>query len=112
MNEAGFWYGSFDLSLPTLCCELACEGIWVHPKIRVLPSATLSQTLDLENFATASQLCCQQNSSTVEFVGHTYDGRRVVAGRTKIIYMSVDRNALTPSLRFVVLLIVPKLCSS
>jgi len=43
-------------------------------KITVLPSGTLPQTLDLENFATASR-CCQQNSSTVELVDRTYDGR-------------------------------------
>jgi len=40
---------------------------------------TLSQTLKLENFATASQSCCEQNSSTVELVDHNYDGRRAVA---------------------------------
>jgi len=40
-------------------------------------NGTLSKTLDFENFATASQSCSQQNSSTVELVDHTYDGRRV-----------------------------------
>ena len=40
---------SFHLR-PTLCYK----EIWVSPKIRVRPSGTLSQTLDLENFATAS----------------------------------------------------------
>ena len=58
---------------PTLCYK----EIWVSPKIRVLPSVTLSQTPDLENFATASGSRCQQNSSsssssTVEFVDDTY----------------------------------------
>ena len=38
-------------------------------KIRVLPS--LSPNLDKENFATASQWCCEQNSSTVELVDWT-----------------------------------------
>ena len=33
-----------------------------------------------ENFATASRLRCQQNSSTVELVDHICDGRRVVHG--------------------------------
>jgi len=46
------------------------------PKIRVLPSGTCAQTPHLENFATASPSCCQQNlsssSSTVEFVDDTY----------------------------------------
>ena len=57
---------------PTLCCK----EIWVSPKIMALPSGTLFQTLDLENFATASRSRCQQNSSsqssTVEFVDDTY----------------------------------------
>jgi len=43
---------------------------------------TLSQTPELENFATASRSSSQQNSSTAELVDHTYDGQRVVAGRT------------------------------
>jgi len=58
------------------------KEIRVPPKIRVLPSGTLSQTLDIENFASASRSCRQQNSWTVELVKHTYDCRRVVAGRT------------------------------
>ena len=45
-------------------------------KIRVLPS--LSPNLDKENFATASQWCCQQNSSTVELVDWTRRGNRVL----------------------------------
>jgi len=44
---------------------------------------SLSRTLDLENFASASRSCLQQNSSTVEFVDHSYDGRRVASGRTQ-----------------------------
>ena len=55
-----------------------CKEIRVSPKIRVLNAGTLSQTLDLENFATASQ----QNSLTVELVDHSRDDRHVVAGRT------------------------------
>ena len=62
----------------------------------VIPSGTLSQTLDLENFVTASRPRCQQNSSTVELVDDTYDGRRVVAVYCK----SVNYNALIPLLRF------------
>ena len=52
------------------------------PQMRVIFSGTLSETLDLENFATASRRYNQQNSSTVELVDHTYDGRRVMARRT------------------------------
>ena len=37
------------------------------------------------NFATANRSSCQQNSSTVELADHTYDNRRVVAGRTQFI---------------------------
>jgi len=51
------------------------KEMWVSPKITVLPCGTLSQTLDLENFATASRSRCQQHSSsssTVEFVDDTY----------------------------------------
>jgi len=49
------------------------KEIWLFPKIMVLPSGTSSQTPDLENFAMASRLRCQQNSSssTVEFVDDT-----------------------------------------
>jgi len=71
-------------------------------KIRALPSETLSQTLDLENFATTSRSCCQQNSSTVELVDHSHDGRLIVA----VYYTSVDRNALTPLLRILVGLVI------
>jgi len=63
---------------PTPCYE----EIRVPLKIRVLSCGTLSQTLDLENFATASRSCYQQNSSTVEPADHTYDSLRVVAGCT------------------------------
>ena len=64
-----------------------CKEIWVSPKIQVLSSGTLSKsnTPDLENFATASWLHCQQNS----FVMAVY-------------YKSVNCNPLTPLLRFVV----------
>ena len=54
--------------------RLYCKEIRVYP--RVLPSGTLAQTQDLQNFATASQSRCQQNSSTMEPVDH---GRRAVA---------------------------------
>ena len=50
--------------------------------MRVIFSGTLSETLDLENFATASRRYNQQNSSTVELSDHTYDGRRIMARRT------------------------------
>jgi len=46
--------------------------IWVSRKIRALSFGNLLQTLDFENFATASRSCCQQKSSTVELVDDTY----------------------------------------
>jgi len=49
-NRAGVWHWRF--LLPITHC------LWVSPKIRVLTSGTLSQTLDLKNFATASWLSC------------------------------------------------------
>jgi len=58
--------------------DLCCGNSGSLENTSALPSGTLSQTLDLNNFATASRLCCQ-NSSTVELVHHTYDGRRVAA---------------------------------
>jgi len=62
--------------LPSTYSTLRYKEIWVSPKIRVLPSVTLSQTPDLENFATASRSRCQQHSSssssTVEPVDDTY----------------------------------------
>jgi len=69
-------------------------------KIRVLPSGTLPQTLHLENFATASRSCCQQNSSTVELVDHTYERSTRRCWTHVVYYTSVDRNPLTPLLRF------------
>jgi len=62
--------------LPSTYTTLCYKEIWVSPKIRVLPSRTLSQIPDVENFATASRSRRQQNSSssssTVEFVDDTY----------------------------------------
>jgi len=62
-------------------------------EIRVLPSGTLFQTPDLENFATeVDGRACSP---------HLYDNRRVVA----VYYKSINCNLLTPLLRFVVALL-------
>ena len=58
------------------CPILCCEEIWVVPKVRVIPSGTLSQTPDLENFVTASRSRCRQclsspSSTAVELVDDT-----------------------------------------
>ena len=70
-------------------------GIWVSPIIKVLPSWTLSQTLDLENFATEVDCVVnnEQNSSTVEVVEDIYDG-------VVVYYTSVNCNPLTLLVRF------------
>jgi len=73
--------------LPSSYPGLCYKEIWVSLKMRVLPSGTLFQTPDLENFATASRSRCQQNSSTV-------DSLRVVA----VYYTPVSCNPLTPLL--------------
>jgi len=64
---------------------LCWKEIQFSPKITVFSSAvhSLSLYLDLKKFATASQSCCHQSLQTVEFVDHTYDGRRV-ARRTQL----------------------------
>ena len=60
------------------------KEIWVSPKIRYfLPE--LCETPDCRNFARLSRPRCQQNSLTVELVDHTYDGRRIMAGRALFI---------------------------
>jgi len=63
----------------------------------------LSQTLDLENFSTASRSRCQRNSSssTVEFVDDTYttiDKESWLSTTSR----STSCNPLTPILRFAV----------
>ena len=54
---------------PTMCCK----EIWVYPKMRVglFSYGTLSQTPDLENFATASR--CQQARRRVDDTYTTID---------------------------------------
>jgi len=69
------------------------------PQMRVIFSGTLSETLDLENFATASRRYNQQNSSTVEL---SHLRRSTHHGQTHIVYYTtVVCNLLTPLLRFV-----------
>jgi len=96
------WFLAWRLLSTYKCCY---EEIWVSPTIRVLPSKTsLSQTPDLENFATASRdrvvnkscRCRRRRSSLL--TTPRYDNRRVVA----VYYKSVNCNPLTPLFRFVV----------
>jgi len=84
--------------LPPNYPRLCYKEIWVPPNTRALPSGTLSQTLDLENFSTACILCCEQNSlslSTVELVDNTcmtIDGR--VMGLA-VYYKSISCNPVS-----------------
>jgi len=75
---------------PTLCYK----EIRVPPQIFSFWNCFLSS--GLENFATACRSRCQQNSSTMELVGDTCEGQRVVA----VYYTSVNCNHLSPLLRF------------
>jgi len=72
-NRAGFWCGGF--LRPILHC------------VKRKSVTSKNKGTFLRNFVPNSGLrkfChdCQQSSSTVELVDHTYDGRRVIAGRT------------------------------
>jgi len=40
--------------LPSVCATVSYKEIWASPKIKVLPSGTLAQMLELENFLTPS----------------------------------------------------------
>ena len=85
--------------LPSTYRTLCYKELSVPPKIRILPSGTLSQTSDLENCATASRSRCQQNSSssssTVEFVGDT-NTTIDESWLFTTTYKSVNCNPLTP----------------
>jgi len=61
---------------PTLCYKP--KEIRVPPKIREIPSGSLSQTLDWKKIRHGIR-SCQQNLSTIELADDTCDGRRVVA---------------------------------
>jgi len=84
-DRAGFWREG--LRSPITHCAVRKFGYL--QKTGVLASGTLSRTLDLATFATASRSRCRQNpsssSSTVELVDCTTAVERVVAGCTKFI---------------------------
>ena len=94
---ADFWHGSFFWHI--VHCIL--RKFVYFQKLRVLPSGSLLQTLDLENFATASRWCGRLNSSTVELVDHTYEGRAPRDWIHTVCYSLIDCNPLTPLLRFI-----------
>ena len=68
-------------TLPSNYPTLHCKKSRVAPKLRV-PTSLWNFVSNSQNFATASRSHCQPNSSTIEFVDHTHDDRRIVAGRT------------------------------
>ena len=99
LDESG-WFLVWELSTyPTLCCK----EIRVSSEIRVLPSGTLFQTLDLENFATAYRSSkrvinfarekggdAQSMTTSVNKVDNTSEFRR----STAVVYRT-DRQALS-----------------
>ena len=95
VNESS-WY--LRWGLPSTYTTLCWKEIFVSPTIRLLPfpSGTLSQTSDLENFAAASRLHCQQLVVVVVdgrvCWRHIYDSRWVLA----VYYKSINCNPLTP----------------
>jgi len=58
----------------------------------------------VENFVTASRSRCERNSSTVELVDYTYDGRRAMARRSMLSLsarpglLNTRRSTVTPLL--------------
>jgi len=80
-NRAGFWHGRF--LNPSTYPTLSYKDIQVPPKISVLSSGNLTQTLDLKHFAKASRSCRQPDLLTTFFCS-----QRVVAGHC---YTSVIR---------------------
>jgi len=102
-DRAGFCHGVF---LPPILCVIrifGCLQIRVH--CTVLPSGTLSQTLNLQKFATASESCCdcQHNSSTVELNCWPHSRRSTRLGWPhSLLHVPIDGNTLTPLLRFAV----------
>ena len=69
--------------LRSTCPTLCYKKIRTSPKIRVRPSGTLSQTLDLENFADKFTVLLTK-LVTVELVDDSHDSQQVVAGRTRL----------------------------
>jgi len=68
-NRAGFWHDGFHPHVPD--CVIRNFGYLQNSGTYKVPSKTLSETLDLEDFVTVSRPHCQQNSSTVELVDDT-----------------------------------------
>ena len=71
------WF--FAWGLPVLYCVITCSKKFGYLQKGYF-ILKLPHNLDLRH--TSSRPCCQQNSSTVELVDDTCDGRRVVAGHT------------------------------
>jgi len=74
----------FGLDLLLTYCKLCYKEIRLLPKIRVFPTGTLPKI-----HAAASQRCGEQNSSTVELVDYSYDGRARRGWTNKVDYTLV-----------------------
>ena len=68
--------------LPLTYPKLCCKEIRILPKIRVLPSGTLPQSLDLGNFCHGRLIVWSTKLVMVEPVDYTYDSQGIVVGFT------------------------------
>ena len=108
----GFWLvGFLWVTYPKQCYK----EIRVTPEIRVLPSETLPQTLELENFVMTSRWCKQRNSSTVAPVDYTYDSWAHRGWMHKVYCMLADcnppSNSVTYTCTFLIQFVPTLLCS-
>jgi len=85
------WFGMEAAFHVSNTVFLVLSGNSDTSKIKGTSLWTLSRTLHLENFATASRSYCHEKSTVVEFANHMYDSRRIVA----VYCTSVSCNALT-----------------
>jgi len=97
--RATFRHGSF--LWPILSCIIRRFGYLQNMATSLWNVAAKAQTLDLENFATASWWCGQQYSSTVKSVDYSYDGRARRGWMHGVYCTLVDCNPLSPSFWFV-----------
>jgi len=92
-GQSCFLAWELPLTYPKLCYEEKRVSVKTGGKELCL------KTLNLENFAIVSRRCGQQNSSMVELVDYTYDGRMRRGWMHKVYYTSIDCNSLTPILQ-------------
>ena len=77
--------------LPSTCPTLCFKEIWITPKIRILPFGTLSQTVDLQNFAMASgSSVLSVKMMTGNFIYHTCDTASWAYGTSLLIVIQTS----------------------